>query len=96
MIGGKTPLILVPVLNGGELASACPGSNLEKAAYPYFIMKNETLINDLIKLTSVKIIMLVLLLVTPCASRLTPPPPSLKGETKKNGKGFLLLAKKIN
>ena len=58
------------------------GSNLEKAADPYFIMKKETPRNDPIKLASVKIIMLVLLLVTPCAPRLTP--PVLKRETEYN------------
>ena len=49
--------------------------NLKKAVYPYFVLKNKSLRNELIKMIAVKIIMLVLLLVTPCAPRLTVPPP---------------------
>jgi len=48
-------------------------SNLEKAVYPYFVLKNKTLRNDLIKRKELKIVMLVLLLVRACAPRLTAP-----------------------
>jgi hypothetical protein len=91
MAGSKTPRILVPVLEGGELARAWASATNElrertyrlergEAVYPYVVLKNKTVRNNLIKFIAVKVIMLVLLLVTPCAPRLIP--PVLKMETE--------------